>query len=136
MNDKKDFADDIGALSKSVDDDVARVVTLLKGDQETPTRPTSRKSRSRRRDRSNADESSALASQRPKGARHRQQITSASTSAVFQNVTTRLPADMNDLLTEAALRQKLKKQAGIACTRQSIILEALQEWMCKHGYST
>lgn len=49
-----------------------------------------------------------------------------------QNVSTRLRPDTNALLTEAALRQKLKNVSPN--TRQDIIEVALQEWLKRHGY--
>jgi len=48
------------------------------------------------------------------------------------NVTTRLTAETNDRLTEAALRQRLKKVAP--ATRQEIMEQAVQEWLVRHGY--
>jgi hypothetical protein len=62
----------------------------------------------------------------------------ASTSAlaeqiVLENVTTRLRRDTNELLTEAALRQKLKKEDP--STRQDIIEEALQDWFQRQAYA-
>jgi hypothetical protein len=51
---------------------------------------------------------------------------------VLENVTTRLSRQTNELLTEAALRQKLKKESP--STRQDVIEVALQEWFRKNGY--
>lgn len=48
------------------------------------------------------------------------------------NVTTRLTSDTNERLTEAALRQRLKKVTP--ATRQEIIEQAVQEWLTRHGY--
>jgi hypothetical protein len=53
--------------------------------------------------------------------------------AVLENVTTRLPRDTNERLTDAALRQRLKKVEP--ATRQDIINEALKEWLERKGYS-
>ena len=52
----------------------------------------------------------------------------------LQNVTTRLRRETNELLTEAALRQRLKKETP--ATRQDIVEDALQDWLHKHGYGT
>lgn len=49
------------------------------------------------------------------------------------NVTTRLSAETNELLTEAALRQKLKRVAPN--TRQDIIETAVCEWLAQQGYA-
>jgi hypothetical protein len=49
-----------------------------------------------------------------------------------ENVTTRLAPDINQLLTEAALRQKLKRTRPD--TRQDIIEAAVVEWLKRHGY--
>lgn len=51
----------------------------------------------------------------------------------LENVTTRLRQKTNELLTEAALRQRLKKESP--STRQDIIEVALSDWFRKHGYS-
>ena len=48
------------------------------------------------------------------------------------NVTTRLSHPTNELLTAAALRQRLEKQTP--ATRQDIIEEALCQWLQRHGY--
>lgn len=52
----------------------------------------------------------------------------------LENVTTRLRRETNELLTEAALRQRLKKETP--ATRQDIVEEALQDWFRKHSYGT
>ena len=49
------------------------------------------------------------------------------------NVTTRLSAETNELLTEAALRQKLKRVAPN--TRQDIIETAVCQWLAHQGYA-
>ncbi|QDT76372.1 hypothetical protein [Lacipirellula limnantheis] len=49
------------------------------------------------------------------------------------NVTTRLSAETNELLTEAALRQKLKRVAPN--TRQDIIETAVCQWLAQQGYA-
>lgn len=54
-------------------------------------------------------------------------------SLVLENVTTRLIRETNELLTEAALRQKLKKEHP--STRQEIVEAALQDWFRKHSYA-
>jgi hypothetical protein len=51
----------------------------------------------------------------------------------LENVTTRLRQKTNELLTEAALRQRLKKESP--ATRQDIVEAALGDWFRKHGYS-
>jgi hypothetical protein len=53
-------------------------------------------------------------------------------TAILETVTTRLHRDTNELLTETALRQKLKKESP--STRQDIIEVALRDWFRKHGY--
>jgi len=50
----------------------------------------------------------------------------------LENVTTRLRRTTNELLTEAALRQRLKKESP--STRQDIVEAALGDWFRKHGY--
>jgi hypothetical protein len=51
---------------------------------------------------------------------------------VLKNVTTRLRRETNELLSESALRQQLKKETP--ATRQDILEEALQDWFKRHGY--
>ena len=51
---------------------------------------------------------------------------------ILENVTTRLTRETNQLLTEAALRQKMVKQKPD--TRQDIVNEALEEWLERRGY--
>jgi len=50
------------------------------------------------------------------------------------NVTTRLSNRLNELLTEAVLRQKLSKQQPD--TRQDIIEVAVTEWMNRNGHQS
>lgn len=50
----------------------------------------------------------------------------------LENVTTRLRRKTIELLTEANLRQQLKKESP--ATRQDIIEAALGDWFRKHGY--
>jgi hypothetical protein len=52
--------------------------------------------------------------------------------APLENVTTRLRQKTNELLTESALRQRLKKESP--STRQDIIEAALADWFRTHGY--
>ena len=49
-----------------------------------------------------------------------------------ENVTTRLYVKTNELLTEAALRQRLK--GVLPATRQGIVEAALGDWFRKYGY--
>lgn len=49
-----------------------------------------------------------------------------------ENVTTRLNSETNQLLTEAALRQKLKRASPN--TRQDIVETAVCEWLKRQGY--
>lgn len=56
----------------------------------------------------------------------------AAPSGSRSNVTTRMSEEINQQLTEAALRQKLKRVAPD--TRQDIIEEAVVDWLRKHGY--
>jgi hypothetical protein len=51
----------------------------------------------------------------------------------LENVTTRLRRETNELLTEAALRQRLKKE--IPATRQDIVEAALTDWFRRQGYA-
>lgn len=52
----------------------------------------------------------------------------------LMNVTTRLSHQTNELLTEAALRQRLKKVSP--ASRQDIMEVAIQEWCQRNGYSS
>lgn len=50
-----------------------------------------------------------------------------------ENITVRIYTDTNELLSEAANWQKVKRQ--FPATRQDITQEALEDWFRKHGYS-
>jgi hypothetical protein len=52
----------------------------------------------------------------------------------LENVTTRLSPETNSLLTEAALRQRLKNERP--ATRQDIIETAVREWLERQGYGS
>jgi hypothetical protein len=79
-----------------------------------------------------------IAAPKPSSPRSRKPVESVSSPTPLalplqrSNVTTRLSAETNELLTEAALRQKLKRARPN--TRQDIIEAAVGEWLQRHGY--
>ena len=75
----------------------------------------------------------AIALEITKGSRRRLIKKSiAPESVVLVNVTTRLSRETNELLTEASLRQRLKRVKPN--TRQEVIEVALKEWCERNGY--
>lgn len=78
-------------------------------------------------------EISAVTSRKQRAAPKQRTRASEEEEVVLQNVTTRLRRDTNELLTEAALRQKLKKTGPDS--RQDIIEAALQAWFREEGYA-
>ena len=144
MTSTMDFSADLAGVSKSVDSDVDAIVRLVRQkdgrEADAPVRLT------------NAPDSvdvhsggggqadvsfKQVSSRSPyrKPSKRRTTVESTLAEAVaLEDVTTRLRRDTDELLTEAALRQKLKKQ--IPATRQDIIEAALQDWFRRQSYRT
>lgn len=142
MNRAKDFADDLGAISANVEQEVGRYVRLLRHETTTGARspetkqgtkkdaPQEMKSGDFAADEDAATPPAETRLRTPGKPRHKIPLAE---QIILENVTTRLHRETNERLTEAALRQKLKKQTP--ATRQDIVEEALREWFRKQGYA-
>jgi hypothetical protein len=119
------FAGELRGIQGEVDSHVTTILELAKQGEKTPTAPAANSaspighaiSEASRTDHGNPREN------RPQVPR-----------TLLQNVTTRLTSQTNDLLTEAALRQRLKKTTP--ATRQEIMEQAVHEWLVRHGYDS
>jgi hypothetical protein len=137
MNKKPDFGSDLAALSDNVAAEVGDVLKALR-EKKNATRPiiTSKTQHDQEQSAVRVEKVMVAAVVEPPRIQRRtsrSQLKAASErDEVLENVTTRLRRQTNELLTEAALRQKLKKESP--STRQDIIEFALQEWFRKHGY--
>lgn len=67
--------------------------------------------------------------ERPKATR----VRDSAATPVIVNFTTRIARETLDQLGEAALRQQLKRLSP--STRQSIVQEAVSDWLRRHGYA-
>ncbi len=74
----------------------------------------------------------ASSPRRPRSANRSRLTPTIERDEPLENVTTRLRQKTNELLTESALRQRLKKESP--STRQDIIEAALGDWFRKHDY--
>lgn len=119
------FSDDLRAIQGEVEADVGTILEIAKREGARPLGPESNqfftgdKPAAGRRSHRTRKQTHA---QRPE----------RSDPPVLQNVTTRLSQETNMLLTEAALRQRLKRVTP--ATRQDIIEAALLQWLRKTGY--
>ena len=142
MNKQADFNNDLAALHENVNASVGDVLEVLqrkRSDKQLQPSVTPARELIASTQTSDVPES---APSRPSAAkqprRQRMALRSRLSSAIereepLENVTTRLRQKTNELLTETALRQRLKKVAP--ATRQDIIEAALEDWFSKHGYS-
>lgn len=134
MDRRSDFASDLAAIHSEVAADVGGILDAVKA---------TKASKTTRRDQLHSplvepsqEPQASTIPERPKPERQRR-IRSTSpveleSRAVLENVTTRLSRATNELLTEASLRQRLKKLTP--ATRQDIIEVAVQEWLHANGY--
>lgn len=146
MSKQSDFGNDLAALNDNVTAAVDDVLQVLQ-----QKRSTKRPASSQPIEASPADSTPpAIAhaatkpeqlagSSSPNNPPRRQRLASRSKLAVtveedepLKNVTTRLRRSTNALLTEATLRQQLKKVTPDS--RQAIIEAALHDWFRKHDY--
>lgn len=117
------FSEDLRAIHNEVENDVGVILDLAKqakaGDVTSPARTAEvgpPQARIRRTNRSSKAQPTIVPDQ----------------PSLVQNVTTRLSQRTNELLTEAALRQRLKKTTP--ASRQDIIEQAVSQWLKLHGY--
>lgn len=143
MSKQPDFADDLAALSGNVTAAVDDVLHVLqqKRSKGRPSVAQKDDTAVTATERATVVESAPPVEKPPASSAPRHQRfarrakfpTSAEEDEPLENVTTRLRRSTNDLLTEAALRQRLKKV--VPDSRQSIVEEALRYWFQRHGYS-
>jgi hypothetical protein len=135
MSKANDFSDDLADVKHKVSSDVDAILKLVR---QTEGRDSIQPSPQPE----NSDPTPLAAAKSPpskpaKPRTARTPLTPGPTlteQVVLENVTTRLRRETNELLTEAALRQKLKKETP--STRQDIIDTALQDWFLRNGYAS
>lgn len=142
MNRAKDFTEDLQSITANVESEVGRYVKLLRHETtaEANSSDSAKAARTVPQQETKAEDSAAndtvgaLPTEshvriRPKP----RQKAALAEQIILENVTARLQRGTNELLTEAALRQKLKKLEPN--TRQDIVEEAVREWLRKHDYA-
>ena len=131
---RPDFAADLGSIQNSVTADVGKILELAKSAKEVPSSPKDSDSTVNSE---NAPAAIRVEDPSPRTERARRISSSKQRDpqepVVLENVTTRLRRETNELLTEAALRQRLKKIEPKS--RQDIMEVALQEWFRRNGYA-
>lgn len=138
MNKLRDFSDELAAIADNVETDVGSILKIVREQEEAGAEKASQSNPTETN--SNADgifysgvrreSSSRTVEKRP---RSKGQVKATlNEQVILENVTTRLRRDTNELLTESALHQKLKK--SVPATRQDIVEDALKDWFAKHGY--
>jgi hypothetical protein len=146
MSKQADFGNDLAALNDNVTaavDDVLQALQQKRSTKQRVSNPTIEASPADSTPSTTPDAATKpeqpAASSPPNDLPRRQRLASRSKLAVtveedepLENVTTRLRRSTNALLTEAALRQRLKKVAPDS--RQAIVEAALHDWFRKHGY--
>lgn len=143
MNKQPDFGNDLAALNDNVNAAVGDVLEVLQ-QKRTAKRPEPNSKADEKLVESAASGDGVRAVTEPPIAASppRRQRTSSRSRLMpiiereeyLENVTTRLRQTTNELLTESALRQRLKKETP--STRQDIIEAALGDWFRKHGYGS
>lgn len=140
MNKQVDFGNDLAALHENVNASVGDVLEALQQKRVVkrpePGAPPTEKPLEPTATGEVRDSSMPIATNQPR--RQRPSSRSRLTPTIereepLENVTTRLRQKTNELLTESALRQRLKKESP--STRQDIIEAALGDWFRKHGYA-
>ncbi len=138
MSKAKDFSDDLQVISESVQRDVGAVMKLVREEQSAQSKlssPDPKKLPTQANEGEGTDSEQAPPASthtRPAGTPRPRKRTAPGDQIILENVTTRLRRETNELLTEAALRQRLKKETP--ATRQDIVEEALGDWLRKHRY--
>jgi len=132
MDRKPDFATDLSAMTANVDAEVGDVLRAISQQKKKPEVKVVNVAAAT----DIIGDDPALTSPQPRThmkSRRSPAIVSGE-DIVLENVTTRLRRETNELLTEAALRQRLKKTNP--ASRQDIVEAALREWFKKHGYTS
>lgn len=137
MNKQVDFGDDLAALNDNVSAAVGDVLEVLQ-QKRVVKRSESASTPEEKPPATSGEPVSSIPIAANQSRRQRTASRSRLTPTVdreepLENVTTRLRQKTNELLTESALRQRLKKESP--ATRQDIIEAALGDWFRKHGYA-
>jgi len=137
---KKDFANDIQAVATNVATDIGAIMKLVREEQSRPGSPSEPSVEPSSSKPSVATEVASPAPdiEKAKTAKARTRLgqakaVSPAAPVLREKVTLQLSPETNERLTEAALRQKLNKEAPD--TRQDIVEVALREWYERHGYA-
>jgi len=140
MNKQVDFGHDLAALQENVNASVGDVLEALQQKRvvKRPEPVATPEEKAVEPTASGEEPASSMPSVANQPRRQRTPSRSRLTPTIerdepLENVTTRLRQPTNELLTEAALRQRLKKETP--STRQDIIETALHDWFRKHGYA-
>lgn len=144
MNKRPEFGDDLKVLTTDVETNVAGMLQLLNNGQRDSTQSTKPQGATKLVNEAqllaNEVSNDAGPKQRSNAKRrlasHARQALKAPEEAPIPlvNVTTRLTHAVNQLLTEASLRQRLKRTQP--ASRQDIIEEAIRVWLIDQGYLT
>ena len=138
MNKQADFGNDLATLNENVNAEVGDVLSALQ-QRRTASRPplTMKGLLQPKSPPTGGATQEPLATTSPprrqRSASHSRLVLAVERDEPLENVTTRLRQSTNELLTEASLRQQLKKASP--ATRQDIVEAALNDWFQKHGYS-
>lgn len=142
MNKQPDFGNDLAALKENVSAEVGDVLQALQ-EKRTASRPAivKRKDEPAVEPRESTAEAAVTPEQsqvtnlprRQRPANRARLVPKVEREEAQKNVTTKLSLRTDELLTEAALRQRLKKE--YPATRQAIVEVALHDWFRKYGYT-
>jgi len=126
---RPDFAADLDGIQTDVANDVGKILELANAARRAPERGGAEAPAE-----SHVEDIPSTASPRAERIRKKFPAQAPVTidRAMLVNVTTRLSHQTNELLTEAALRQRLKKSSP--ASRQDIMETAIQEWLKANGY--
>jgi hypothetical protein len=135
MNRTKDFSSEIESISTSVDSDVGNLMKLIRKEAAVVSKATERAEASTPKQEEKHPQSESVPQEKETQSRRSRPQPKATLSddIILETVTTRLRLETNELLTEVALRQRLKKCAP--ASRQDIIEAALKDWFRSQGYS-
>jgi hypothetical protein len=140
MNKHLDFGNDLAALDENVNTAVGDVLQVLHHKRTARNQTIVRKEEDKPVVSTTSPDQTEVPAQTTDSTAPRRQRSQSRTrfspiverDEFLANVTTRLSLRTNELLTEVALRQRLKKNTP--ATRQDIIEAALVDWFRKHGY--
>ena len=122
------FGDELKSLTDDVSNDVVEILKLAKSSRAK----SERLSAETRKPLVHATVSQRAKNNRQQNPHRKSQDQAA--NELRENVTTRLTRHTNELLTEASLRQKLKKVKPDS--RQDIIECAILEWLKRQGFKS